>query len=173
MLAVSWSLTLSLISALVAAFTDLRTRTIPNWLTFPLSAIGLVGHGFFFGTGGVVEASLGCVLCFLPAFFLFARGALGGGDVKLFAGFGALLGAREGLELELLAFMLIALFALWNSAWNGRLWKLLTASLAASLHLVWPSRFVAPSTTDGTSEMPMGGAILLAALTLCARSWWS
>jgi prepilin peptidase CpaA len=173
MLAVSWSLSLSLLSALVAAFTDLRTRTIPNWLTFPLSAIGLVGHGMLLGTGGLVEASLGSVLCFLPAFFLFTRGALGGGDVKLFAGFGALLGAREGLELELMAFLLIALFALWSSAWNGRLWTLLTASLRASLHLLWPSRFADPSPTQGGTEVPMGGAILLAVLTLCARSWWS
>jgi prepilin peptidase CpaA len=170
MLAGPWSLSVSLISACVAAFTDLRTRTIPNWLTLPVLAVALLVHGVLLGTDGILVAALGAVLCFVPSYFLFTRGALGGGDVKLFAALGALLGPREGLELELTAFMLMAGFALWSSAWHGQLGALLRASWRATLHLFWPSRF-APSVPSGFShEAPMGGAILVAVIALCVRS---
>jgi prepilin peptidase CpaA len=166
-----WSLAVSLLSACVAAITDLRTRTIPNWLTLPLPMIGLVGHGILSGAGGLWEALLGCLLCFVPAYFLFARGALGGGDVKLFAALGSLLGAREGLELELTAFCMIACFAVWSTAWNGRLWALLRASFYATLHLLWPARFPRQDAQEVVVEMPMGGAILCAVVALCLRSY--
>jgi prepilin peptidase CpaA len=161
---------LTLLSAGVAACTDLRTRTIPNWLTVPLPVVGMVGHGVMLGPDGLGAAFLGCLVCFAPAYFLFVRGALGGGDVKLFSAFGALLGPREGLELELTAFSLVALYALWSTAWRGRLLSLLRGSCRASLHLVSPARFPRPESIELTVELPMGGAIFLSALALCVRS---
>jgi len=156
--------------ACIAAFTDLRARVIPNWLTLPAFVCGLMWHVFLGGAEGALFSVLATLLCFTPAYFLFVRGALGGGDVKLFAALGAWLGARDGLELELTAFVVVAAFALWSMAWNGRLIALLCASARATLHLLAPSRFARPLPTEGSAELPMGGAILLAAVALFVRS---
>lgn len=171
MLLTPLSLGACLLVSSVAALTDLRTRTIPNWLTLPVPSFALAAHSVSFGLEGAMLAVLGCVLCFLPAYFMFARGALGGGDVKLFAGLGALLGAREGLEIQLAAFALVALYALSLTAWRGQLRRLLGASYHATLHLIAPSRFPRQAALEQAPfELPMGGAILLAALALCVRS---
>ncbi len=167
---VAWPALCALVIACIAAFTDLRGRVIPNWLTLPAFVAGLMLHLSVGGLKAALFSLLAALLCFAPAYFLFVRGALGGGDVKLFAALGVFLGVREGLELELTAFMLVAAFALWSMAWNGRLLALLHASFRATLHLVVPSRFERPSPTEGSAELPMGGAIFCAALALMVRS---
>lgn len=153
----------------VAAFTDLRARVIPNWLTLPSLLAAFALRGWAGGLTDLTLSVLAALLCLAPAYFLFARGALGGGDVKLFAAQGAFFGVRDGLELELTAFLLVTLFALWSSAWHGRLWALLRASLNATLHLCFPRRFVAPGPGPTSVELPMGGAIFLATLALVVR----
>jgi prepilin peptidase CpaA len=165
------SLLLVVAASAIATITDLRTRTIPNWLTLPLPALALLLHGLHAGTAGLLFSALGVVACFLPVYFLFARGALGGGDVKLLAGFGGLVGARDGLELELAAFSLLAVFALLATALRGRLWPLLTASARATLHLLAPRRFARPDASRDGVELPMGLAIFCATLALLARSY--
>jgi prepilin peptidase CpaA len=169
-LVVPWTLALCSAAACLAAVTDLRTRTIPNWITLPLPLLGFVLHGLRLGFDGLWLSLLGCLLTLAPVYFLFSRGALGGGDVKLFAGLGALLGPREGLELELSAFVLLAIYALWLTAWHARLRSLLRSSWRASLHLLAPSRFALPEQTEqALLELPMGLAILLAVLALWLR----
>jgi prepilin peptidase CpaA len=78
----------------VAAIQDLRTRKIRNWLTLTLAWGGIV-HSFIAPQGAITpgQAGLGLLAGFALPFVLFAMGALGGGDVKLFAGIGAWLGA--------------------------------------------------------------------------------
>jgi len=166
---VAWPALCALAIACIAAFTDLRARLIPNWLTLPAFVCGLMWHAWLGGLEGALFAVFATLLCLGPAYFLFARGALGGGDVKLFAALGAWLGARDGLELELTAFVLVAAFALWSMAWHGRLIALLAASLRATLHLLAPARFARPLPTEGSAELPMGGAILCAAVALLVR----
>lgn len=160
------TLVLAVLAACVAAITDLRTRTIPNWLTLPCSLLGLALAGSARGGEGLVLAALGALACFLPPYFLFVRGALGGGDVKLFGALGALLGARAGLELELGAFALVASFALLSMAVRGRFRWLLASSWRASLHLLAPRRYARPLDPEDGLELPMGLAILAATVLL-------
>lgn len=86
---------LAFATAAVAAFTDHRTGRIPNALTVPAFLAGLA-------LGGDV-ALAGMAACLGAPLFLFARGRLGAGDVKLLGALGALLGARDGVTLELVA----------------------------------------------------------------------
>ncbi len=84
--------------ALVACAFDLRTRRIPNALTFGAALAGLIFHRVMSGTGRSAARGRRMVrrpvLLFMPFFAL--RG-MGGGDVKLLAALGAWLGPQETL----------------------------------------------------------------------------
>ena len=85
----------------VACVTDLRTRRIPNVLTFGAALGGLL---FQFATGGVgalSTAALGWLLGAAVFLLPFALGGLSGGDVKLLAALGAWLGPADALWLVL------------------------------------------------------------------------
>jgi prepilin peptidase CpaA len=68
---------------ILAALEDIRTRRIPNWLTgsvaalYPLYALAAPASVAWFGALGAG------MLVFLLGWLLFARGIMGGGDVKL------------------------------------------------------------------------------------------
>jgi prepilin peptidase CpaA len=85
----------------MAAFGDLRTRTIPNWLTFSFLSISLALRSFA-GAAGLLDGMAGAGIALGFALPLFLLGALGGGDGKLLMGVGALLGV-ERLWIALLA----------------------------------------------------------------------
>lgn len=77
---------------IIAAINDLRSRKIPNWLTFPAIGAGIGYHtymkgyqGFFFSTKGVL---LGIALLIL----FYIGGGTGAGDVKLLGAVGGFLG---------------------------------------------------------------------------------
>ena len=82
----------ALIVAGLACATDLRTRRIPNVLTYsaPLAAIGFSAATA--GWAGVGSALAGWAVGFALFFPLFALRGLGAGDVKLLAALGAWLG---------------------------------------------------------------------------------
>jgi prepilin peptidase CpaA len=119
--------------ASVACVFDLRTRRIPNWLTFGATAVALVFH---FVTGGAsgVEQSLGgwvagVALLILP----YALGGMGAGDVKLVGALGAWLGPGAAFWLAMYTGVAGAAMALIVAAWHGYLrqawsnvWLLLT-----------------------------------------------
>ena len=81
----------------LASVGDLRTRRIPNVLTFGAAALGIAFQAL---TGGLPGAGLGLVgwLAGAALFFpFFALGGMGAGDVKLLAAFGAWLGPAGAL----------------------------------------------------------------------------
>jgi prepilin peptidase CpaA len=97
----------------VAAVEDLRRRQVPNWI--PVAAIvgglaiALRDHGW----QGAGSSLLGLVAGFAVFFVFYALGAMGGGDVKLMAGFGAVLG--------------------WSRIWEAALWTAAVGGLVAVL----------------------------------------
>jgi prepilin peptidase CpaA len=87
--------------ACVACVTDLRTRRIPNLLTFGAALAGLFYHFATGGFEGLGQAALGWLLAAIVFLLPFALGGLGGGDVKLLAALGAWLGPADALWLVL------------------------------------------------------------------------
>ena len=98
--------------ALTAAITDWRKGEIPNWLTLPPLVVAPVVYGILLGKMGAIASVLGIVFCGLPTLVLWWQGGIGGGDVKLVAAIGATAGLMAGLEIELVAFVVAALYAL-------------------------------------------------------------
>ena len=92
---------LSVVAVLVGtglgAAVDLRTRRVPDRLTLALASIGVALAAVGGGPSGAVTACAGGLLGFalmLPGHLF---GATGGGDVKLFAAAGTLLGPAATL----------------------------------------------------------------------------
>ena len=86
---------------LIACVTDLRSRRIPNVLTFGAAGAALVYAAVVSGWSGVGAAALGWLIGAVAVIVPFALGGLGAGDVKLLAAMGAWLGPLGALWLAL------------------------------------------------------------------------
>jgi prepilin peptidase CpaA len=87
--------------AIVAGWTDYRSRRIPNWLTVPGLAVGIGINVAAAGWGGLRTSLLGAglgLLLLLP--FVLLR-SLGAGDWKLAGALGAFVGAGVLVNLLL------------------------------------------------------------------------
>ncbi len=92
---------IAFLATAVAAACDLRARRIPNWLTLGTLLAGFALRTGGDGSAGLAVAVVGAFAAGFPALLLFRLRAMGGGDVKLLAACGALLGPSSGLELLL------------------------------------------------------------------------
>jgi prepilin peptidase CpaA len=95
-----------------AAIQDLRTREISNWTCGLAVAGGLTVHSFQRGLGGFGHSILGMLIGFAVFLVFYILGGMGGGDVKLMAGFGALLGSGQILHAAFLTALLGGVMAL-------------------------------------------------------------
>lgn len=86
----------------LACITDLRTRRIPNALTFGAAIGALFFHGFAAGIGGVGAAAAGWAVGAALFFPMFALRGMGAGDVKLLAAVGAWLGPLPVVSVALI-----------------------------------------------------------------------
>jgi prepilin peptidase CpaA len=76
-----------------ACWFDVRTRRIPNWLTFPAAGIGFASATAAHGVHGTVSSGEGFLIGLALFFPLFVLKGLGAGDVKLMGALGAWLGS--------------------------------------------------------------------------------
>lgn len=77
----------------IATYTDCRWRLIKNILTVPAIALGLLLHFLGSGWPGLTFGLLGLAAGFGLMMIPYVFGQMGGGDVKLMAALGSLLGA--------------------------------------------------------------------------------
>ena len=96
---------------LIAMVSDLRTRTLPNWLTVSGFVIGVLFHVITGGWGGLGFAMGGFAVGFGILLLLWLIGGGGGGDVKLMGAVGAWLGP----QMTLIVFLLSTMFAVMGS----------------------------------------------------------
>ena len=150
--------------ASVAAWCDWRTGEIPNWLTLPPVVVAPVAYGVAFGIELALHSLTAALLSALVPYLLFRRGAMGGGDVKLFGALGAITGfdLLVGIEIELAAFVVAMVAACGALAWNGVLLRTLGNALAQALRSLLPSRLRQERCAALSARVRMGGAIFLA-----------
>lgn len=88
-------LTALLLTILIAAsVTDIRSRRIPNWLTFPAVVFGIGFHTMSRGLDGFFFSGTGMLLGLGVLIVFYLVGGMGAGDVKLMAAVGAFLGPK-------------------------------------------------------------------------------
>jgi prepilin peptidase CpaA len=148
-----------------AAITDTRTGRIPNWLTLPAMCLGLLLHSISGNEVSVVASLVGFAAAGAVPWLLYRftkRRAIGGGDVKLFAALGALLGPVHGLEVQLTSFGLLALLALVALTYRGQLWAVLRNAFQLALNPLLPRNWRSGVETASLTEFRMGPAIAVA-----------
>lgn len=107
-----------------ASAIDLRTRRIPNWMTYSLVCIGLVaaaGRSWGVDSPSLLfessrltfgPAALGMMVCFGVLLVGWLGFGMGGGDVKLAAATGVSLGMSTGLLAISLAYIMAGFLVL-------------------------------------------------------------
>lgn len=92
---------------LAAAITDFRSRRIPNKLTVPFFAAGLLYQAIFHQWSGLGDAGLAFLLGFGGLFVLWLVGGGGGGDVKLMGALSVWLGFQLTLRVMVVSTLLV------------------------------------------------------------------
>jgi len=77
--------------ALVAAAIDLRTRTIPNVLTWGALTLAVAAHAWLARGPGALAAIVCALVAAIPFLPAVLAGGMGGGDLKLSLAIGAVL----------------------------------------------------------------------------------
>ena len=127
---------------IAACIDDLRRRQISNWIPGAAFLSGVVlqtvQHGWR-GTGSALLGTLAGAGVFLIFYLL---GGMGGGDVKLMAGFGALLGAKQLLNA-----------ALWTAGCGGVM--ALAVIACGALGDLWARRNSSGSQAAASTRQPV------------------
>ncbi len=89
------------IVGVAAIVDDLSRRQISNWISGSAFAAGLVLQTIEGGWRGAGSALLGTLTGAAVFLIFYLLGGMGGGDIKLMAGFGAVLGVKRLLEAAL------------------------------------------------------------------------
>src|SRR4029453_2922304 len=91
----------ALVVAFGACITDVRSRRIPNVLTFGAAAAAIVFHAITGQLAGLLQSVEGWLVGAAIFFVPFALGGLGAGDVKLLAALGAWVGPLDAMWISL------------------------------------------------------------------------
>jgi prepilin peptidase CpaA len=106
--------------ALIAGWTDLRSRRIPNWLTVPGLFAGVVANTVLLGKSGLISSLIGALVALgllLP--FVLLR-SLGAGDWKLAGALGAFVGRELLIDLLLGSVFVAGVMAAGLIIYKGR-----------------------------------------------------
>lgn len=104
------------------AVIDLRTGRVPDALTASIAAVGVALSALGLGRVEMPAACAGCLVgltLMLPAYLI---GATGGGDVKLMAATGTLLGPTTTLWAFFFTLIAGGVLAVAVACYRGRLW---------------------------------------------------
>jgi prepilin peptidase CpaA len=140
-------LLLGVVVSLAAAVIDLRKGTIPNWLTGALMVLSPLLHAglALSHSASITDALragglslLGIPVCGAIPLLMWRTKALGGGDVKLLAGLGALLLPSLGFEAEMYVFFVAALLTPAQLAYRGVLLSALRNAASQVINVFRP-----------------------------------
>jgi prepilin peptidase CpaA len=165
---------LATIPAVLAGWTDWRSRRIPNWLTVPALLLGIATNSLALGWSGAKESLLGAGLglgLLLP--FVLIR-SLGGGDWKLVGALGAFLGPLRLIAVLVATILVAGAMALVLVIWKRRVGQTLRnvgRMLAAMFTLHLPGPEVSLDNPESL-KVPFGVAVAVAVVLYTVRQAW-
>jgi Flp pilus assembly protein protease CpaA len=119
---------IALIYLLIASYTDIRTREVPDWLNFSLIPLALSVRLIYslaineYST--IIEGLVGFGAFFVLALVMFYTGQWGGGDSKLLMGLGALIGLKFTLDTFIGSFLINTVIV---GSVYGLIWSIISA----------------------------------------------
>ena len=108
----TWLVVLAIIFGVLASGEDLWRRRVSNPIAVGAFLSGLVANTVLEGLRGAGNALAGSLVGFVIFLAFYLLGGMGGGDVKLMAGFGAILGVERILIAAIMAALIGGLMAL-------------------------------------------------------------
>jgi prepilin peptidase CpaA len=165
---------LSVALALIAGWTDWRTRRIPNWLTIPGFMVGVSVNVLANGWSGLKTSLLGAglgLLLLLP--FVFLR-SLGAGDWKLAGALGAFVGWEGLVDLLVGSVFVAGVMALGLVIYKRRFKETMRnigSLLASMLTLRKPGAEVSLDNPQSL-KVPYGVALALTTLLFSIGKMW-
>lgn len=151
--------------AVLIIYYDVRYRRIPNPFVLATLLTGLILNFGLAGMSGVVSSLGGCILAFILMFMLHVFGAMGAGDVKLFAAIGSVVGAHMVLPTLMVVVLMGGLLALVSIVRSGVFKTTMHRVLQIFVGLLpgWEMpKFSIPA--DRRLTIPYGAAITLGAI---------
>ena len=162
--ATAFQLFLVPLAALVIYY-DVRYRRIPNVFVIATLIAGLILNFAVGGVKGGIASIGGCVFAFILMFLLHVFGAMGAGDVKLFAAIGSVIGAPLVLPTFVVVVLTGGVLALVSILRTGIFRTTMHRVLQILVGLLpgWPMpKFSVPA--DRRLTVPYGVAITIGAI---------
>ena len=155
--------------AVLIIYHDVRYRRIPNPFVLATLISGLTMNFALGGLQGGLSSLGGCALAFILMFMLHVFGAMGAGDVKLFAAIGSVLGAQLVFPTFVVVVLTGGLLAVVVMLRSGAVSTTLHRVLQILVGLLpgWQMpRFSVPA--DRRLTIPYGAAITIGAIIATA-----
>jgi prepilin peptidase CpaA len=155
--------------AVIITYYDVRYRRIPNAFVLATLASGMIVNTIFGGTTGALASIGGVLFGFILMFTLHILGAMGAGDVKLFAAIGSVTGAHLVLPMFLIVVLTGGVLAVCSVLRAGavRTTALRVVQIMVGLMPGWEMpRFAVPA--DRRQTIPYGVAITLGSIITLA-----
>ena len=111
----------AILLSLIAGYTDLRSRRIPNWLTVPGFVLGVTASTILGGWSGLKDSLLGTGLAFALLLPFWLLRSLGAGDLKYAAALGAYTGPGRLVDILIGSVFVAGVMALAVVIYKGRL----------------------------------------------------
>ena len=151
--------------AIVIAYYDVRYRRIPNPFVLATLVAGVAINAIFAGLPGVAASIGGCLLAFILMFMLHIFGAMGAGDVKLFAAIGAVMGSHLVIPTFVVVILTGGLLAVVSMVRSGMVRTTMHRVLQILVGMLpgWQMpKFAVP--TDRKYTIPYGVAITMGSI---------
>ena len=123
-------LILTVLVLLIASYSDLKTKEVPDWLSygFVFAAVGVRAiYSFQNGWYFLITGLLGLAIAYLLALLFYYTHQWGGGDSKLLMGMGAAIGIAYPFNSSSFTLLWFLLSLLWSGAVYGLIWLLIVA----------------------------------------------